>query len=81
MARISYVDPGGIEDPEIRAFIEEAERVGTPRPEIQLIRAHVPAVLRSFVYTWKSVFKSGIVEHELKELLRLRVATSLDCRY
>jgi hypothetical protein len=81
MARISYVDPDSIEDPEIRAFIEEAERVGTPRPEIQLIRAHVPAVLRSFVYTWKSVFKSGIVEHELKELLRLRVATSLDCHY
>jgi hypothetical protein len=81
MARISYVDPSSITDPEIRAFIDEAERVGTPRPEIQLIRAHVPAVIRSFVSTWKSVFKSGIVEHELKELLRLRVARSLDCTY
>jgi hypothetical protein len=81
MARISYVDPRTIDDPEVREFIEEAERVGTPRPEIQLIRAHVPAVIRSFVYTWNSVFKSGIVEHELKELLRLRVATSLDCQY
>ena len=81
MAHISYVDPTTIDDPEIRAFIEEAERVGTPRPEIQLIRAHVPAVIRSFVYTWQSVFKSGLLEHELKELLRLRVATSLDCAY
>jgi hypothetical protein len=81
MARISYVDPQTIDDPEVREFIEEAQRVGTPRPEIQLIRAHVPAVIRSFVYTWKSVFKSGIVEHDLKELLRLRVATSLDCQY
>ena len=81
MARISYVDPTTIVDPEIRAFIEEAERVGTPRPEIQLIRAHVPAVIRSFVYTWQSVFKNGIVDHDLKELLRLRVATSLDCQY
>jgi hypothetical protein len=81
MARISYVDPRTITDPEIRAFIDEAERTGTPRPEVQLIRAHVPAVIRSFVYTWQSLFKSGIVEHDLKELLRLRVATSLDCRY
>lgn len=81
MARISYVDPASISDPEIRAFIDEAERVGTPRPEIQLIRAHVPAVIRSFVYTWQSLFKSGIVDHELKELLRLRVARSLDCAY
>jgi hypothetical protein len=81
MARISYVDRRSITDPEIRAFIEEAERVGTPRPEIQLIRAHVPSVIRSFVYTWKSLFKGGIVDHELKELLRLRVARSLDCSY
>ena len=81
MARISYVDPATIDDPEVRAFIEEAERVGTHRPEIQLIRAHVPAVIRSFVYTWKNVFKSGIVDHELKELLRLRVARTLDCTY
>jgi hypothetical protein len=81
MARISYIDPASISDPEIRAFIEEAERVGTPRPEIQLIRAHVPAVIRSFVYTWKSLFKSGLVEHDLKELVRLRVARSLDCTY
>jgi hypothetical protein len=55
--------------------------VGTPRPEIQLIRAHVPAVIRSFVYTWQAVFKGGIVDHGLKELLRLRVATTLDCQY
>jgi len=81
MARLSYVDPATIDAPEIRAFIEEAERVGTPRPEIQLIRAHVPAVIRSFVYTWQSLFKGGLVEHELKELVRLRVARSLDCAY
>ena len=81
MARISYVPKDAIADPELAEFIAEAERVGTPRPEIQLIRAHVPAVLRSFVYTWQSVFKGGIVDHDLKELLRLRVATSLECQY
>ncbi|HYU17721.1 MAG TPA: hypothetical protein VEQ11_03420 [Chloroflexota bacterium] len=81
MARISYVDGSTIDDPEVRAFIEEAETVGTPRPEVQLIRAHVPGVIRSFVYTWKNVFKGGIVDHDLKELLRLRVARTLDCAY
>ncbi len=81
MARISYVDKTSIDDPEIVDFIEEAETTGTPRPEIQLVRAHVPGVIKSFVYTWKSVFKGGIVDHELKELLRLRVARSLDCEY
>ena len=81
MARIPYVSRSDIQDPEILGFIDEAERVGTPRPEIQLIRAHVPAVIRSFTSTWQNVFKSGIVEHELKELLRVRVARSLDCQF
>ncbi|MBX5476947.1 MAG: hypothetical protein IRZ18_07500 [Clostridia bacterium] len=81
MARISYVDPDSIEDPEIREFIEEARRVGTPRPEIQAIRAHQPDVIRTFVYTWKRLFKGGIVEHELKELIRVRVSSSLACSY
>lgn len=81
MARISYVDPAAIEDPEIREFLEEARRTGTPRPEIQAIRAHRPDVIRSFTYTWKRLFKAGIVEHELKELVRLRISSSLECNY
>jgi len=81
MARISYVDPNTIEDEDIREFFEEARRIGTPRPEIQAIRAHQPDVIRSFMYTWKRLFKGGIVEFELKELWRVRVASTLDCRY
>ncbi len=81
MPRIPYFPRSDIDDPEIQGFIDEAERIGTPRPEIQLIRAHVPAVIRSFTYTWQNVFKGGIVEHELKELLRVRVARSLDCQF
>jgi len=65
----------------IREFFEEARRIGTPRPEIQAIRAHQPDVIRSFMYTWKRLFKGGIVEFELKELCRVRVASTLDCRY
>ncbi len=81
MARISYVDPNQIEDEDIRAFFEEAARVGTPRPEIQAIRAHQPDVIRAFMYVWQRLFKGGIVEFELKELCRVRVASSLNCAY
>jgi hypothetical protein len=81
VARISYVDPSTIEDEDIRQFFEEAVRVGTPRPEIQAIRAHQPDVIRAFMYFWKRVFKSGVVDFQLKELCRVRVATTLKCGY
>jgi hypothetical protein len=79
--RISYVDPASIDDPELRAILEDAMRKSTPRPEIQAIRAQQPEVLRAFVYAWERLFKGGIVDLHLKELCRLRVSTTLGCTY
>jgi predicted TIM-barrel fold metal-dependent hydrolase len=44
--RISYVDPASLTDPELVEIVEYARRNGTPRPESQAIRAHVPELLR-----------------------------------
>jgi hypothetical protein len=46
--RISYVDPAGINDAAMLAEFDRCAREGTPRPESQAIRAHVPAVFWSF---------------------------------
>ena len=81
MPRISYVDPARVEDPEIRAYLEDARRYGTPRPESQAVRAHHPDVIRHFTRTWNAVFKGGIVEHRTKELCRGYVSRLVDCHY
>ena len=81
MARISYVDPRSITDPEIRQWLEESIRIGRPGPENQAIRAHQPDVMRSFTVTRDMLFKRGVVEHDLKELVRVRIATTLECAY
>src|SRR4030095_13237664 len=46
--RISYIDPSTIKDPAMIAEFERCAREGTPRPESQAIRAHVPATFWSF---------------------------------
>jgi AhpD family alkylhydroperoxidase len=81
MPRISYVDPASITDPELAGYIEDSRRYGTPRVESQAIRAHVPAVLRTFNQSWQSVFREGVLDHGIKELARVFVAKSLDCGY
>jgi len=81
MAEISFVHPDDVEDPELRSFFERAIREGTPRPEIVAIRAHQPDVLRTWMNKWQRVFKQGIVDLELKELVRVRVSSSLECSY
>ena len=81
MARISYVDPATITDPELAEDMEHSRRYGMPRPETQAIRFHVPAVAKAFMRPWKSIFRQGIVDHPLKELCRVYVSKTIDCDY
>ncbi|MDH3499832.1 MAG: carboxymuconolactone decarboxylase [Acidimicrobiia bacterium] len=81
MARIPYPDLDGITDPAVLGILERAARVGTPRPESQALRAHVPAVLKTFTAAWMETFVDGVVEHELKELCRVYVTKTVQCGY
>ncbi len=81
MARIAYVELAAIEDPELLADMEHSRRHGTPRPETQAIRFHVPDVARAFMLPWKTLFRQGVVEHSLKELCRVYVSKTIDCDY
>lgn len=78
---ISYVEPTTVEDRAMRAEFERCAREGTPRPESQAIRAHVPAVFWSFANSWRDVFKNGVADHEIKELCRVYVSRSVKCEY
>ncbi len=79
--RISYVNPGAIGDPKMREELERCRREGTPRPESQAIRAHVPAVFWSFANAWRDVFHNGVLDHSIKELCRVYVSKSVKCEY
>jgi alkylhydroperoxidase family enzyme len=79
--RVSYVDPAAIGDERMRGELERCRREGTPRPESQAIRAHVPAVFWSFADTWRTVFHSGVLDHSIKELCRVYVSRSVKCEY
>ena len=81
MARLSYVKPDTIAEPQIRAWLEEAVAAGRPGPENQAIRAHQPDVMRSFTLTRKLLFDGGVLEHELKELTRAYIAHTVECGY
>jgi alkylhydroperoxidase family enzyme len=79
--RISYVDPSNMKDPAMLAELDRCRREGTPRPESQAVRAHVPAVFWSFANSWRDVFHTGVAEHAIKELCRLYVSRSVLCEF
>jgi hypothetical protein len=81
VAHISYVDMEAVSDPELVGYMEHSRRYGTPRPETQAIRFHVPAVAKGFMRGWEAIFRNGLVEHPLKELCRVYVSESIGCEY
>jgi alkylhydroperoxidase family enzyme len=78
---ISYVDPNTVSDPAMLAEFERCAREGTPRPESQAVRAHVPAVFWSFANSWRDVFHNGVADHNIKELCRLYVSRGVKCEF
>ncbi len=81
MARISYLDERTLTDPELMRYLDESRRIGTPRPETQSIRFHVPAVAKAFMHAWEGIFRAGVLEHSLKELCRVYVSQTIECEY
>ena len=81
MPRISYVRPENVTEPDLAAILEESRTYGPPRLESQAIRAHVPAVLRTFAAAWQQTFREGVLDHSVKELARVFIAKSLECGY
>lgn len=81
MARISFRLPHEIEEADCREYLESAMANGKPGPEFQAIRAHVPGVMRSFTETRNGIYHNGVLDFDLKELLRAYIAISGDCTY
>lgn len=79
--RIPYVNVSELKDEKMLAEFERCRREGTPRPESQAIRAHVPATFWAFANTWQAVFRNGVVDHAIKELCRVYAARAINCDY
>lgn len=78
--RIAPVDPGQV-SPQVRGYFDLAEERGAPNATLLRILARDPRSLHIFYDAWIESFYQGRVEHELKELVRVRMARLRGCQY
>jgi alkylhydroperoxidase family enzyme len=78
--RILPVAEDALTDDVRQAFADAAMR-GAPNPTLLRILARHPVALRAFYAGWQDMFYGGIVEHPLKELMRVRMARLRTCSY
>ena len=78
--RISYV-PYEDMDERMQAEMDRAAAHGTPRPETNAIRAHVPAAFWAFAEPWEKMFRNGVCDHAIKELCRVYISRTVTCEF
>lgn len=78
--RIAPVKDAALSD-EVRQACADAAVRGAPNPTLLRILARHPLALRAFYSGWQDTFYGGIVEHPLKELMRVRMARLRTCSY
>ena len=69
-----FVHPDDITDPEMRSWMDDAMKTGTPGPENQAIRAHNKTVMRSFTILGVTMRAEGVLEQDLRELMHAGMA-------
>jgi alkylhydroperoxidase family enzyme len=78
--RIAPVDDAKVSAEVLETF-RVAEKRGAPNSTLLRILARDPASLRIFYESWTKSFYGGSLDHNLKEIVRLRMATLRGCHY
>jgi alkylhydroperoxidase family enzyme len=78
--RLSYVPMSEMDD-QMRTEMQRCAREGTPRPESSAVRAHAPEVFKTFSAYWEATFRSGELDHAIKELCRLYITRTTNCQF
>jgi alkylhydroperoxidase family enzyme len=74
MTHVAPLPLDAIEDPELRALIAEALRIGVPDETFAGIVARVPDYAKALLRAMLISHASGSVDHRLKEIIRVMLA-------
>ncbi len=79
-ARVQPVDDSQVA-PDIKERFKIAEQRGAPNSMLLRILANNPHAMKMFYDSWGQIFYEGIVDHGLKEIVRVRMARVRSCGY
>lgn len=81
MPNISMLDVEELKKTELAPFINKCLRHRAPDPAFHAIQGHNPDISKAMYIAWGTVFNTGVVDHKLKEIIRVQLSRLADCRY
>lgn len=81
MPNVRMLELDEITDPEIRDRIRLAQERGAPDPNFFRMMAHRPELCKKFYDFWTESFNRGLLDHRLKEMIRVKMSWAVSCIY
>ncbi|MBL6958189.1 MAG: hypothetical protein ISR52_04355 [Rhodospirillales bacterium] len=81
MPNISMLDIEDVKNSKLGPFVKKSLRHRAPDPAFHCMLGHNPDLSKAMYIAWGTVFNTGVVDHKLKEIIRVQLSRSADCNY
>lgn len=81
MPNISMLEIDDLMDSELSGFVKKCLRHRAPDPAFHAMQGHNPALSKALYIAWGTVFNTGTVDHNLKEIIRVQLSRAAFCNY
>ena len=81
MPNIRILDIEELEQTSLKPFIKKTMRHRAPDPAFHAMMGHNPELSAAMYIAWGTVFSTGQVDHNLKEIIRVQLSRMADCNY
>ena len=81
MPHISMLDIDDLMNTKLAPYVEKSLELRAPDPAFHAMMGHNEDLSKSMYVAWATVFNKGVVDHNLKEIIRVQLSRMADCNY
>ncbi len=81
MPNISLLDIEGLKQTRLGPYIDKCLQNRAPDPAFHAIMGHNIELCEAMFVAWDTLFNTGRIDHELKEVIRVQLSRMAACTY
>lgn len=81
MPNITMLEIDDLLETDLAGFVKKCLRHRAPDPAFHAMQGHNPELSKKLYIAWGTVFNSGAIPHELKEIIRVQLSRAAFCNY
>ncbi|MCY4381684.1 MAG: hypothetical protein OXE44_00875 [Nitrospinae bacterium] len=81
MSNITMIDIEDLKKTKLAPFLNKALKHRAPDPAFHAMQGHNEELAKSMYLAWGTVFNTGVIDHKLKEIIRVQLSRRAFCNY